>query len=67
MKTFLSVVIPSYNEQKNLERGVLDEVLTYLKKQNYDWELLLSDDGILKRWALQVSSLPLVIFYFARQ
>lgn len=42
---YLSVVIPSYNEEKNLRRGVLDEVLSYLKKQKYDWELLLSDDG----------------------
>jgi glycosyltransferase involved in cell wall biosynthesis len=44
-KPFLSVIIPSYNEQKNLKRGVLDEVLAYLKKQSYEWELILSDDG----------------------
>lgn len=42
---WLSVIIPSYNERKNLERGVLDEVLTYLKQQSYDWELILTDDG----------------------
>ncbi|HYD35317.1 MAG TPA: dolichyl-phosphate beta-glucosyltransferase [Vitreimonas sp.] len=42
---FLSVVIPSYNERKNLERGVLDEVVNYLKKQSYTWEVILSDDG----------------------
>ncbi|HEX7017339.1 MAG TPA: dolichyl-phosphate beta-glucosyltransferase [Patescibacteria group bacterium] len=45
MQPHLSVVLPSYNEMKNLERGVLEEVLSYLKKQEYDWELLLSDDG----------------------
>lgn len=45
MKPFLSVVIPSYNEMKNMQRGVLDEVLEYLKKQSYSWELILSDDG----------------------
>lgn len=45
MKPYLSVVIPSYNEQKNIKRNVLDEVLNYLKKQKYDWEVLLSDDG----------------------
>lgn len=45
MKPYLSVVIPSYNEQKNLGRGVLDQVLTYLKAQKYTWEVLLSDDG----------------------
>jgi len=41
----LSVVIPSYNEMKNIQRGVLDEVLKYLKKQTYTWEIVLSDDG----------------------
>lgn len=42
---FLSVIIPSYNEMPNLERGVLDEVLAYLKKQKYSWEVILTDDG----------------------
>ncbi len=42
---FLSVIIPSYNEQTNIERGVLDDVISYLKKQTYTWELILSDDG----------------------
>ncbi len=42
---FLSVIIPSYNEQKNFSRGVLDDVLKYLKQQKYAWELILTDDG----------------------
>lgn len=45
MPPHLSVVIPSYNEQKNLSRGVLDQVVEYLEKQSYDWEVILSDDG----------------------
>lgn len=45
MQPFLSVVIPSYNEKRNLERNVLDEVILYLEKQPYEWEVLLSDDG----------------------
>ncbi len=45
MKPYLSVVIPSYNEMKNLDRGVLDDVLQYLKKQSYTWEIILTDDG----------------------
>ncbi len=45
MKPYLSVIIPSYNEMSNLKRGVLDDVLEYLKKQEYEWELILSDDG----------------------
>ncbi len=44
-KPYLSVVIPSYNEQKNLERGALDEVFGYLSQQKYTWEVILSDDG----------------------
>lgn len=40
----LSIVIPAYNEGKNLKKGVLDEVWSYLQKQNYSWEVLLVDD-----------------------
>jgi glycosyltransferase involved in cell wall biosynthesis len=40
----LSIVIPAYNEVKNLKKGVLEEVWDYLKKQNYSWEVLLVDD-----------------------
>ncbi len=41
----LSVIIPSYNEIKNLKRNVLNEVVDYLDKQSYEYELILSDDG----------------------
>ena len=44
-KPRLSVVIPSYNESKNIRRGVLEKVLSYLEKQPYSWEIILSDDG----------------------
>lgn len=44
-KIFLSVVIPAYNEAKNIDRGVLKPVSEYLAKQNYSWEILLVDDG----------------------
>lgn len=40
----LSVVIPCYNEQKNLERGVLDEVYRYLASRDYTWEVVIVDD-----------------------
>src|SRR5574340_1709548 len=45
MKIFLSVVIPAFNEVKNLRRGVLDSVYEYLRKQKYSWEVLIVDDG----------------------
>lgn len=42
---FLSVIIPSYNEKKNLSRGVLTDVYTFLQKQKYSFEMVLTDDG----------------------
>src|SRR5258708_6899227 len=41
----LSVVIPAYNEEKNINANVLQEVWEYLKMQKYSWEVLLVDDG----------------------
>ncbi|MCL5113781.1 MAG: glycosyltransferase [Patescibacteria group bacterium] len=44
-KIFLSVVIPSYNEMANLQKGVLDKVQHYLSKQKYSYEVIIVDDG----------------------
>jgi glycosyltransferase involved in cell wall biosynthesis len=44
-KPYLSIVIPAYNEEPNLRTGVLSGVYDYLKKQDYDWEVLIVDDG----------------------
>lgn len=44
-KPKLSVVITSYNEKENIQRGVLDEINDYLKKVNYSWEVIINDDG----------------------
>ena len=44
-KPYLSVVIPCWNEEKNLESGVLDEVHSYLSGQPYPWEVIVVDDG----------------------
>lgn len=44
-KPFLSIVIPAYNEERNLKKGVLDLVYNYLKRQKYSWEVLIVDDG----------------------
>lgn len=41
---YLSVIIPCYNEQKNLERGVLDEVYQYLAGRDYPWEVIIVND-----------------------
>ncbi len=45
MANKLSVVIPSYNEAKNLRSGALDKVYSYLKNQAYSYEVLIIDDG----------------------
>lgn len=42
---FLSVVIPCYNEEQNITNGKIEEVISYLNKKDYLWELLIVDDG----------------------
>lgn len=44
-KPYLSIVIPCYNEEANLKRGVLDQVDNYLSQQKYASEVIISDDG----------------------
>jgi len=44
-KIFLSVVVPSYNEMANFQKGVLDKLDHYLSKQKYTWEAIIVDDG----------------------
>jgi hypothetical protein len=41
----LSIIIPCWNEQKNLERGVLAEVENYLTGLPFCWEVIIVDDG----------------------
>lgn len=40
----VSVIIPCYNEEKNLQRGVLDEVYQYLQVQEHPWEVIVVND-----------------------
>ncbi len=44
-KMYLSIVIPSYNEENNIRTGSLSGMADYLKEQNYTWEILVIDDG----------------------
>lgn len=50
-KTFLSVVIPAYNEENNVRTGALASVWEYLKEQKYSWEVIVVDDGSTDRTA----------------
>lgn len=44
-EVFLSVVIPSYDEMANLQKGVLDKVKSFLDKKKYSYEVIVVDDG----------------------
>lgn len=44
MKPYLSIVIPAYNEARRLPR-TLDFILAFLRKQPYEAEIIISDDG----------------------
>lgn len=44
-KIFLSVVIPSYDEMANLQKGVLDKVEHFLRKKQFSYEVIIVDDG----------------------
>ena len=41
----LSIVIPSYDEMANLQKGVLEKVKIFLDKSKYTYEVLIVDDG----------------------
>lgn len=44
MNPYLSVIIPTYNEEKTIADTV-HKVLSYLKKQDFSFEILIADDG----------------------
>lgn len=46
---YLSVIIPCYNEEKNLEHGVLHEVQQYLVHLASPWEVLIVNDASTDR------------------
>ncbi len=54
-RPFLSVVIPAYNEERRLPQ-TLQTVVDYLKKQSYNSEVLVVDDGSSDQTAQVVES-----------
>jgi len=40
----ISVVMPAYNEAARLDRAITS-IVSFLESQNYDWELVIVDDG----------------------
>jgi len=45
LNPYISIIIPCYNEERNLERGALDEVHRYFAGPNYSWEVIVVNDG----------------------
>ncbi len=41
----ISVVIPSYNEMANLQKGTLEKVERYMERRKFHYEVLVVDDG----------------------
>lgn len=54
MASFLSIVIPAYNEEKRIGRS-LDAVLRFLEMQNYSADVIVVDDGSSDGTARKVS------------
>ena len=44
MKLALSIVIPCYNEENNIQEGVLNDVYQFLVKQQFNWEVIVCND-----------------------
>lgn len=44
-KIFLSVVVPSFDEMANLQKGVLQKIDRFLSKKDYKFEVIIVDDG----------------------
>ena len=42
---YLSVIIPCFNEERNIRLGALENVAHFLKSKKYMWEVILVDDG----------------------
>ena len=43
-KNYVSIVIPTYNEELRVEKSLLS-LNDFMKSQNYDYEVIISDDG----------------------
>lgn len=44
-KIYLSIIIPCYNEERNLRLGALENVAHFLSKKNFNYEVIIVDDG----------------------
>ena len=42
---YLSVIIPCFNEERNIRLGALENVTHFLSQKDYSWEVVIVDDG----------------------
>ncbi len=58
----ISLIIPCYNEQTNIQKGVLDKIGNYTKDRDIFSEVLIVDDGSLDESATLVKNKYLPLF-----
>lgn len=44
-RLYLSIIIPCYNEERNIRLGALENVAHFLEKKDYPYEVIIVDDG----------------------
>lgn len=62
---YLSVIVPAYNEEKNLKTDHLLDMLAWLNKQKFSKEVMVVDDGSTDQTA-QLVERKIKTFHFAR-
>ncbi len=45
MQPYLSIIVPAYNEEQNINKGVIEGLVEYLNSQTFTWEILIVNDG----------------------
>jgi len=44
-KPLITIALTQYNELENLKAGVVDQLIKFMQKQKYTWEIVINDDG----------------------
>lgn len=57
---FLSIIIPTYNEEKVIV-NTLTKIVEFLNKEDYFWEIIVSDDGSTDNTVQSVEKFPVKV------
>ena len=60
-KTYLSIVIPAYNEETNIRLGALDKVFRFLEHKKYSWNIIVVDDGSTDQTGVLLDELSMTV------